>query len=63
MASLLLSTGCCSMSNNMTKPVLDVSDPITRLRSSEKLENKAAFATILVRILVFSSRGCLGAAG
>ena len=36
---------------------------ITLRRSSEKLENKAALATMRVRILVFSSLGCLAAAG
>ena len=61
--SLLFKTGCWSMSKSMVIPDLEVSEPITLRRSSEKLENKAALATIRVRILVFSSLGCLAAAG
>ena len=61
--SLLFKTGCWSMSKSMVMPDLEVSEPITLRRSSEKLENKAALATIRVRILVFSSLGCLAAAG
>ena len=61
--SLLFKTGCWSMSKSMVIPDLEVSDPITLRRSSEKLENKAALATMRVRILVFSSLGCLAAAG
>ena len=63
MPSLLLSMGCCNMSKNMINPDRDVSEPITRLKSSEKLEKSAARATMRVRILVFSSRGSLAAAG
>ena len=51
------------MSKSMVIPDLEVSEPITLRRSSEKLENKAALATMRVRILVFSSLGCLAAAG
>ena len=61
--SLLFSTGCCSISNNMIRPDREVSEPMTRLKSSEKLEKRAALATMRVRILVFSSLGCLEAAG
>ena len=51
------------MSNSIVMPDREVSDPMTRRKSSEKLENKAARATIRVRIFVFSSLGCLAAAG
>lgn len=51
------------MSKSMVMPDREVSEPITLRRSSEKLENKAALATMRVRILVFSSLGCLAAAG
>lgn len=61
--SLLFKTGCWSMSKSIVIPDLEVSEPITLRRSSEKLENKAALATMRVRILVFSSLGCLAAAG
>ena len=61
--SLLFKTGCWSMSKSMVMPDREVSEPITLRRSSEKLENKAALATMRVRILVFSSLGCLAAAG
>ena len=59
----LFKTGCWSMSKSMVIPDREVSEPMTRRRSSEKLENKAALATMRVRILVFSSLGCLAAAG
>ena len=51
------------MSKIIKRPVLDVSEPMTRLKSSEKLENKAALAATRVRILVFSSLSGLDAAG
>lgn len=60
----LFKTGCWSMSKTIVKPDLDVSEPITFRKSSEKkLENRAARATMRVRILVFSSLGSFGAAG
>ena len=63
MASLLFKTGCCNMSNIMSRPDLAVSRPITRRRSSEKLESSAARAATRVRFFVASSRACCGAAG
>ncbi len=63
MASLLFKTGCCNMSNIMSRPDLAVSSPMTRRRSSEKLENRAARAATRVLFFVGSSRGCWGAAG
>lgn len=44
-------------------PDLAVSEPMTRLRSSEKLEKSAALAATRVRFFVESSRGWRGAAG
>ena len=63
MPSLLFKTGCCNMSNSIIIPDRDVSEPITLRKLSGKLEKSAALATMRVLILVFSSRGCLGAAG
>ena len=53
----------CSISNIMRSPDLVVSEPINLLKSSEKLENRAALAATRVLILVFSSRGSRSAAG
>lgn len=61
--NLLFKTGCCKVSKSIVNPDREVSEPMTRRKSSEKLENKAPLATMRVRILVFSSRGCFGAAG
>ena len=63
MPNLLFKTGCWSISKSIIKPDLEVSDPMTLLKSSEKLEKSAARATIRVLILVFSSLGKFGAAG
>ena len=63
MPSLLFKTGCCNMSNSIIIPDRDVSEPITLRKLSGKLEKSAALATMRVLILVFSSLGCLGAAG
>ena len=59
----LFNTGCCSISKSIVNPYLEVSDPMTRRNSLGKLEKRAALATMRVRIFVFSSRGCLEAAG
>ena len=53
----------CSMSKSICSPSLLVSLPITRLSSSERLEKRRARAATLVLILVFSSRGGVGAGG
>ena len=53
----------CSISKIMRSPDLVVSEPINLLKSSEKLENRAALAATRVLILVFSSRGSRSAAG
>ena len=53
----------CNISKSIRRPDLVVSDPIRRLKSSEKLENNAALAATRVRIFVFSSLGSRSAAG
>ena len=52
-----------SMSNIMRSPFLVVSEPTTLLRSSEKVEKRAALAATRARIFVFSSLSGLAAAG
>ena len=59
----LFNTGCWSISKSIVNPYLEVSEPMTRRNSLGKLEKRAALATMRVRIFVFSSRGCLEAAG
>ena len=51
------------MSKSVMRPARDVSDPMTRFRSSLRLENIAILAAIRVRILVASSRGGTVSAG
>ena len=53
----------CNISKSIRRPDRVVSDPIKRLKSSEKLENNAALAATRVRIFVFSSLGSRSAAG